>query len=256
MKQQELGMKRIVFPAALAGMMGVMGVVPAYAAIALDRTRIIFDGGNKSVSLNISNENKELPYLAQAWIEDPDGKKITSPLIVLPPVQRIEAGEKSQLKIQGLPAVSQLPQDRETLYYFNLREIPPRSDKPNTLQIALQTRIKMFYRPTSIIATPEILANPWQEKLTLERKGDRMQVNNPTPYYITLSSAGAHKDKDIPSFEAVMVAPFGNAMLNVSASVLGNTPILSYVNDFGGRPTLTFRCAGNSCQVDASKRKS
>ncbi len=126
-----------------------MAPYSVYAAIALDRTRVVFDGSEKSVSLNISNENKQLPYLAQGWIEDDKGNKITSPLTVLPPVQRVEANAKSQVKVQGLPAVNGLPQDRESLFYFNLREIPPRSDKPNTLQVALQTRIKLFYRRKS-----------------------------------------------------------------------------------------------------------
>ncbi|SQI34312.1 Chaperone protein papD precursor [Serratia plymuthica] len=142
---------------------------------------MIFSGGDKSVSMSISNENKQLPYLAQGWIEDANGKKITSPLTVLPPVQRLEPGAKSQVKVQGLPAANTLPQDRETLFYFNLREIPPKSDKPNTLQLALQTRIKLFYRPKAIaVANPESSA-PWQEKLTLTKQGDSYQVNNPTP---------------------------------------------------------------------------
>src|SRR5687768_17345630 len=85
------------------------------AAIALDRTRIVFDGSQKSISLNVSNENKNLPYLAQGWLEDEQGNKIQNPLIVLPPVQRIEPGKSSQVKIQALPATKQLPQDRETL---------------------------------------------------------------------------------------------------------------------------------------------
>ncbi|EFV9584916.1 fimbria/pilus periplasmic chaperone, partial [Shigella flexneri] len=37
----------------------------ADAAVALDRTRVIFEGGNKSMSLNIRNDNTKLPYLAQ-----------------------------------------------------------------------------------------------------------------------------------------------------------------------------------------------
>lgn len=87
---------------------------------------------------------------AQAWIENELAEKITSPMVVVPPIQRTEAGANSQVKIQGLPELAQLPQDRESLFYFNLREIPPRSDKPNTLQIALQTRVKLFYRPAAI----------------------------------------------------------------------------------------------------------
>ncbi|MDN8683057.1 fimbria/pilus periplasmic chaperone, partial [Staphylococcus aureus] len=79
----------------------------------------------------------------QGWMEDVNGQKVESPLIVLPPIQRIEPGDKSQIKIQALPDIAKLPQDRESVFYFNLREIPPRSDKPNVLQIALQTRIKL-----------------------------------------------------------------------------------------------------------------
>ncbi|MDM3762337.1 fimbria/pilus periplasmic chaperone, partial [Proteus mirabilis] len=75
------------------------------------------------------------------------GEKIETPLIVLPPSQRIAPGHKSQVKVQSLPDIAQLPLDRESVFYFNLSEIPPRSDNPNVLQIALETRIKLFYRP-------------------------------------------------------------------------------------------------------------
>lgn len=47
--------------------------------------------------------------------------------MVLPPVQRIEAGAKSAVRVQVLPDVSKLPKDRESVFWFNLREIPPRS---------------------------------------------------------------------------------------------------------------------------------
>lgn len=65
------------------------------AAVGLDRTRVIFDGGKDATSVNITNNNTQLPYLAQGWIEDEEGNKITSPLIVLPPVQRLEPGKQS-----------------------------------------------------------------------------------------------------------------------------------------------------------------
>lgn len=237
------------------GLAGLLCSQQATAAIALDRTRVIFSGGDKSVSMSISNENKQLPYLAQGWVEDANGKKITNPLTVLPPVQRLEPGAKSQVKVQGLPATNTLPQDRETLFYFNLREIPPKSDKPNTLQLALQTRIKLFYRPKAIaVANPESSA-PLQEKLTLTIKGSSYQVNNPTPYYVTLVDASNKKGgASAPGFEPLMVAPKSNASLKVAVSALGNTPVLTYVNDYGGRPQLNFKCNGASCQVVASSQ--
>lgn len=223
----------------------------AKAAIGLDRTRVIFDGSKDAVSMNITNNNTQLPYLAQGWIEDEQGNKITSPLTVLPPVQGLEPGKKSQIKVQALPAAKLLAQDRETVYYFNLREIPPRSDKANTLQIALQTRIKLFYRPGPIIPSQQELSTPWQQKLTLTREGDHYQVNNPTPYFVTLVDARSGKAaKTAAQFEPLMVPPKGSLTLGPSASALGSTPYLTYVNDYGGRPVLAFSCTGNTCKVN------
>lgn len=236
----------------LFALMAALSVTQADAAIALDRTRVIIDGGAKSVSLSISNQNQQLPYLAQAWIEDEQGKKITSPLTVLPPLQRVEPGKKSQIKLQTLPAIDALPQDRESLYYFNLREIPPKSDKANTLQIALQTRIKLFYRPAALRIRQN--SAPVQDQLTLTRSGDRYTVNNPTGYYITLIDGAASKQgKSLENFKPLMLAPKSSGELNVPAVQLGNSPVLTYVDDFGGRPSLSFHCSGNSCQVIPDK---
>lgn len=227
----------------------------AHAAVALDRTRAIITGNDKSISLNVSNENKQLPYLAQGWIENEQGEKITEPFTVLPPVQRIEPGAKSQVKIQALPSAAALPQDRESVYYFNLREIPPKSDKPNTLQLALQTRIKLFYRPKAIIPTREQMDNPWQTQLTLTRQGDSYTVNNPTPYYVTLVDALPRKEgKTVAGFEPLMVPPKSQLPLAVSANALGNSPVLTYINDYGGRPTLSFSCQGSQCHVVPEKK--
>ncbi|HCM63149.1 MAG TPA: molecular chaperone [Morganella sp. (in: Bacteria)] len=224
--------------------------IQAQAAIALDRTRIIFNGAEKSVSLNVSNLNKELPYLAQGWIEDQSGQKVTTPLVVLPPVQRIEPGDKSQVKIQAIPDIAALPQDRESVFYFNLREIPPRSNRQNVLQIALQTRIKLFYRPEAIYATQTDLTNPWQEKITLTRRGNNYEVNNPTAYYVTIVDAlTGLQGKSLDGFTPLMVAPKSQGTLSLNAAALGNSPVLTYINDYGGRPQLQFSCQGTQCSV-------
>ncbi len=227
--------------------LAVMGMQMAHAAIALDRTRAIFNGGEKSISLSISNENKKLPYLVQAWLEDTDGKKINSPLTLLPPLQRVEPGAKSQVKVQSLPAVGQLPQDRESIFYFNLREIPPRSDQPNVLQIALQSRIKLFYRPKAIVVSDEAGATPWQDKVILIREGERIKLNNPTPYYVTFVDAGPNQKTTVKKFEPIMLAPFSSGYANVSAAELGSAPVLTYINDYGGYPKLVFSCSGATC---------
>jgi len=239
-----------------AGILASLAGIPqAGAALALDRTRVIFPGGEKSVTVSIRNENTSLPYLAQAWLEDTKGSKITSPLVVVPPLQRVEAGASTQLQIKALPEAGTLPQDRESVFYFNLREIPPRSKEPNTLQLALQTRIKLFYRPKNIQLTRTQMATPWQDKLTLSRQGDGYVVSNPTPYYISLVSAGS-KNADAArskAFHPVMIEPQGHASLGVSAASLGNAPALAYINDYGGTRVLTFSCQGAQCRVTGNE---
>lgn len=224
----------------------------AYAAIALDRTRVVYDGSKSSMSVSVTNQNKNLPYLAQSWIEGEDGKKIDSPLMALPPVQRVEPGAKGQIKIQNTNSQSVLPQDHETLYYFNVREIPPKSSKANTLQLALQTRVKMFYRPAAI-AIARGAENDHMKKLTLDRKGDTYQINNPTPYYVTVVAASS-SEKGMPDskFKPVMVAPKSSAPLGISSSAMGAHPVLTTINDFGGRPQVNFTCS-NVCTVSMIK---
>lgn len=225
----------------------------AQAAIALDRTRVIFNGSQHSQAMSISNQNKTLPYLAQSWVENEKGEKIDSPFTALPPLQRVEPGAKSQVKLQSTGNVASLPQDRESLFYFNVREIPPKSNKPNTLQIALQTRIKLLYRPDSLAVKTGGEDIP-QKQLTLTKEGDHYRLNNPTGYYVTLvRAASSEKAADLPGFKAVMVPPKNSIMLDGSASALGAHPVLNYINDYGGRPQLTFACSGSQCAVSSMK---
>jgi P pilus assembly protein, chaperone PapD len=226
----------------------------AQAAVAPDRTRLVFKGDEKSISVDLKNGSEKLPYLAQSWIEDGNGNRIKSPFTATPPVQRIEPLSIGQIKIQGLPALNALPQDKETLFFYNVREIPPKSDKPNTLQIALQTRIKLFYRPAAIAKVDPM--NPWQNNVTLSKLSDGWQVNNPTPYYVIFSDASASLNgKTAVGFTPLVIAPQSQQKMAVKVSELGNTPVLTYVNDYGARLPLIFDCNGNACVVNKEKSR-
>ncbi len=221
-----------------------LGAIPVtQGAISLDRTRAIFNGAEKSMTLNIANDNKQLPYLAQAWIENDKQEKITTgPIIATPPVQRVEPGTKSMVRLSTTPEINKLPQDRESLFYFNLREIPPRSDKPNVLQIALQTKIKLFYRPKSIEAEPNSI---WQDQLVLNKISGGYRIDNPTPYYVTvIGIGGSERQAKEGAFETVMLSPKSVAIVK---SGVYKTPYLCYINDYGGRPVLPFNCNGDRC---------
>lgn len=95
----------------------------------------MFNESDKSISVTLRNNNEKLPYLAQSWLEDEKGNKITSPLAVLPPVQRIDAMMNGQVKIQALPDIHSLPSDRESLFYYNVREIRQRPGKPTPCKL-------------------------------------------------------------------------------------------------------------------------
>ncbi|HEK1094868.1 TPA: fimbria/pilus periplasmic chaperone [Proteus mirabilis] len=221
----------------------------AWSAIALDRTRIIFGSNNKSVALTITNKNSQLPYLAQGWVENEQGVKVSSPFTVLPPVQRLEPEKTSQIRIEALPEINMLPKDRESLFYFNLREIPPKTDKPNVLQLALQSKIKLFYRPIEIApTTTEIMNDPWQNKLEILKKENDFILSNPTPFYITIIGATKKDGTRISNkFEAILLPPFQTATLGLPINKLGNNPRLIYINDYGGRIELEFNCINDKC---------
>ena len=223
----------------------------AHASVTPDRTRLVFNESDKSISVTLRNNNEKLPYLAQSWLEDEKGNKITSPLAVLPPVQRIDAMMNGQVKIQALPDIHTLPSDRESLFYYNVREIPPKSGKANTLQIALQTRIKLFWRPKALAEIN--MRDPWQHKVTLTRNGQTFTVNNPTPYYVILSNASTQKNGNpAAGFTPLVMPPKTSAPLNVK---MDSVPVLTYVNDYGARLSLIFKCNGNNCQVDAEQSR-
>ena len=222
---------------------GLVITTNSYAAISLDRTRAIYEGGTNALVININNDNKQLPYLAQTWIENDKDEKIEmGPLIATPLVQRLEPGDKGLIKVSATPDVDQLPNDRETLFYFNVREVPPKSEDNNVLQIALHTKIKLFYRPKEILREPNAV---WQDQLILNKLSNGYKIDNPTPYYITIFGMGGTESESINSdFNAVMIKPKSSITLN---SKIYSTPYLSYINDYGGRPTIKFQCQAERC---------
>lgn len=242
-------MKKIII-SVIASVLFANSLLSAQAALTVNRSRVIMNEGDKTVSMTVSNRNNQEPYLAQVWIEDEAESKLTDPLMVLPPVQRIEPGGKSVIRIQALPGLDNLPKDRESVFWFNLREIPPRSDTPNVLTLALQTRLKIFWRPAAIKIDARTDTVPGLDKVTLEKSADRFVLHNRTPYHLTFVEArSALKGKGKEGFEPVMIAPLSEAPLSVKAQELGATPVLVLVNDYGSPRLLPFQCQGAVCKA-------
>ncbi|AFH94413.1 MULTISPECIES: fimbrial biogenesis chaperone [Providencia] len=222
-----------------------ISVQTAFAAINIDRTRIIFPGQDKSVSLVINNQSKTLPYLAQSWMEDDKGNKIAEPFTVLPPMQRVEPNTKNQIKIIKTEAIDKLPQDRESLFYLNVREIPPVSNKENVVQIAIQSRLKMFYRPAQIENNSDKV---WAKELKYTHSGNRLLIENPTKYYVTLGYLSSNTTNNFPDFESVMIAPMSKESVTVPTTPFKQL-YTGYMDDYGGMKMLTYQCAASVCQL-------
>lgn len=223
--------------------------INANSAVTLDRTRIIFPGSEKSINITILNDNREEAYLAQSWIEDLQGNKLTKgAILATPPLQRIEPSSKSLVRLSTTPEVSKLPQDKESVFYFNLREVPPKADDGNTLQIALQSRVKLFYRPTSILSESE---TQWAHKVTLTKIANGYRVNNTTPFHLTIIGFGGSKQQaENNKFDVTMVAP--KSSYDIASPTLSK-PYLTYINDYGGKPSLVFKCENSVCSVSGEE---
>ncbi|EHO0178198.1 fimbria/pilus periplasmic chaperone [Salmonella enterica] len=224
--------------------LSLLGSPVVHAAVNVDRTRIVMGGEDKSLAITLSNQSKTQPYLAQSWVDDASGNRSESYLLALPPLQRIDAGKKTQVRIMALPAVASLARDRETLFYFNVREIPPKSDKENVLQIALQSRLKLFYRPEGIKKKANERV---EEKVTITRQNGKLVLKNPTPYYITLGYLGRDNKGSFPGFDSVMLAPFSSQ--DFTAKWEGDTLRVGYIDDFGGLNINQYHCAGTLCTL-------
>lgn len=217
------------------------------ATISADRTRIIMNSNEKSVSLILNNDDKHLPFLAQSWVTNADGTR-TDTLMALPPLQRIDAGQKSQVRITQVRSMTdRLPKDRETLFWFNVRSIPPKPDAANVLQLTIQSQLKLFYRPAAIVRGDN---DRPERKLVVERSGGHVTLKNPTPYYITVIWLGTDRSHRLSGFgDGEMVAPFADLPLKASLPESARQLWVGYVDDYGGLQMNPYACDTLSCAL-------
>lgn len=223
----------------------LFGVNSASAGIQLQGTRVIYPANQREVSLGIINNGTEA-RLVQAWVdsgdlnESPD--KSQAPFLVTPPMSRVDPGKGQTLRIMysGRP----IAQDRESVFWLNVLEIPPKpqqlSASSNFVQMAIRSRIKVFYRPTGLPGSPEAAIG--QLKWSLKKNSGNkvvMQCTNDTPYNVSFSDVsfkGGVKDnrvskggmcpaKGTADFQMYGSAPRTNTERKLSLTV---------VNDFGG----------------------
>ncbi|EMX9078952.1 fimbrial chaperone [Escherichia coli] len=198
----------------------------AMAGIVVGGTRVIFYGDKPDTTISIFNKETNLPYLLQTWV-DPFNKEDKSkpPFSVIPPVSRIEPQQEKILRI--LKTAGELPKDRESVFWLNVKNIPPSIDKKNTnvLEIAIKTRIKLFWRPAAVKIIPEQAI----KNVKWSRQGNNLIAENPNPIHINVMSVTVD-DKDV---SLNMIRPFETLTLPIPAGVAGKSLVWRFINDYG-----------------------
>ncbi len=217
----------------------------AFSGVIINSTRVIYPEGKNEVNVRIESKN-DYPTLVQSWIDsgkkEENVNKIKVPFVLLPPVARIEPFQGQTLRINYTGEDATLPADRESVFWLNVLEIPPKASeaKGNALQMAIRSRIKLFYRPQAI---QPLSASEAAEKLSwrlIKESGKTLvEAENSTPFHISLSSITASANGKSVDENGRMIAPFSKETFTFSgAKLLPNKISYTYINDFGAVQTL------------------
>ncbi|UGB45832.1 molecular chaperone [Frateuria edaphi] len=217
--------------------------LPAHASVVIGGTRVVFPARDGEVTVRLSNDSAQ-PALVEAWIDrgDPHSTpdKVDVPFLITPPLFRMEPHKDQSLRIIATQA--NLPADRESLFWLNVLEIPPKPKGAefagkNLLQFAIRSRLKFFYRPANL---PGDLAKAPAEltwKAVPDGAGYALEVHNPTAYHITVIKASLDIAGKPYSADTGMVDPLGTLRLPVTgltkAPATGTPVAYDIVNDYG-----------------------
>lgn len=169
-----------------------LGCSQVLAGVVITGTRVIYPADQKEVTVKLNNNGTQ-PALMQAWIDTgsvestPTSSK--APFLLSPPVARIDPTKGQSLRV--LFTGTALPQDKESVFWLNVLEIPPKPEAGedlNTLQMAFRSRIKLFYRPTGLAGTASeaIEQVQWQLVAARDGQGLALQAFNPSAFHVSL----------------------------------------------------------------------
>ncbi|MGK9172302.1 fimbria/pilus periplasmic chaperone [Yokenella regensburgei] len=212
----------------------LMVAAPLRAGVVLSETRVIYPAEKHEVTVGLKNTGSQA-VLVQSWLDAGDpladpGKRFV-PLVVMPPVQRIDGGKGQRLRITYIGGT--LPGDRESVFWLNVLAVPPKIKdvEHQYLNIAYQTRVKLFYRPVNL----NIKAEEAVQKLQWNKTAGGLTVSNPTPYYISLLNIDVLPAGQTLSVRGEMVAPYGKLLLTNNVKMTDVKTVNYTVIDDSGR---------------------
>lgn len=203
--------------------------------IIVNGTRFIYPGNEKEITVQLNN-TADRPAIAQAWLDTGDASEtpdtIKTPFQITPPISRVEAKGGQTLRIKLMDKGS-IPQDRESLWWLNILDIPPvakgkEGDNQNVLQLAIRSRFKFFYRPTGL-GSRELAP----EQLVIKSSGKNIIIDNPTPYYITVTKISTDGKSGLNE-KTVLLEPKSQTTVELKKGVSsGSNIVINNINDYG-----------------------
>lgn len=195
-----------------------------HAGVIIGGTRLIYNEENKESSLSVNNSD-DVPYLIQSWLDAEDQKTSSKQFILTPPLFRLNGGERNDIRI--IKSTGNMPQDRESLFWMNIKSIPQVSKNENVIQFAVNTRIKLINRPKTLANdTPRDLYDKLKWKVT----DGKLHVDNPTPYYMNFQTVQFNGKE----FKYVgYVAPLASTEFTLPQNVSSGKVTWTVIDDYG-----------------------
>jgi len=206
----------------------------AMAAFSLNGTRFIYHEGSKNLSFEVTNTASDT-YGGQVWLDNVTHGKEDVHIIPSPPFFKV--GDKQKQIVRLLKVGDGMPGDRESLFWLNVQEVPPKPKdaEGSYLAIAMNTQVKLIYRPKILAAGRQGA----EKKVTRVNRDGVTYLKNPTPYYFAVSDV-KQDGQSVPLSSALaegiaVLAPHSEASLG--KAVLGKKVTIDTVNDWGGVDT-------------------
>ncbi|MEA3085499.1 MAG: chaperone protein EcpD [Paraburkholderia sp.] len=216
----------------------------AHASVTIGGTRVVYPLEQREVTVKLDNDSNN-PSLVQVWMDDGDANAkpgdIKVPFVITPPIFRMDPKKAQTLRV--MYSGDAVPQDRESVYWLNVLDIPPKASAApdvNSLQLAYRTRIKVFVRPAKLPGKPEDAPAQlsWKIAASADGKGQAVSVSNPTPYYVSFSEVDVESSgHTFKNEKGGMVAPHASVILAVekmNAVPAGAKVHYTAISDYGG----------------------
>ncbi len=213
----------------------------AQADMIIETTRVIYPEAKREVSFKVVNVSKERAAFVQMWLDEGNAaaapEEAITPFNLTPPVAKLKANSSQAVRLVFTGET--LPADRESVFWFNMLELPEKSNVENKLSFAVRTRIKVFYRPKSLKGDPPQYMDQISWKVVKKDGNWVAEGTNPSPYNMSFFSLsfgeGGKFDLNV---DGGMLPPKGNLSIVVGEVSKITKPYtmvrVDYITDFGG----------------------